>query len=494
MANRLLQKPKLLHNLKKLQYLTRHNNAYPATVTTTTTTVPLIYHDHHHHHQEEVPKIADINDHEKIFSSVSTTALLRASMNLNIAAIPPLVDFGTWLVKSKLMNENKLVKKVVLESVRHTFFEHFCAGEDSHEAVRCIERVNERGLRGMLVFAVEHTSDMKTCEENSKGFLETVEATRRLRFPSKQASSVVVKITAICPMNLLVHVSHLLRWQQKDPSFNLPWKLETLPIFSESSPLYHTLEKPEPLSIEEERQLQSGLDSLSAICEKCIEYNMPLTIDAEDTIVQPAIDYFTYSAAVKYSKGSHPLVYGTIQTYLKDAKDRLYLAAKAADKLGVSMGFKLVRGAYMSSEAKLANSLGFESPIHNTIQDTHACFDGCVDFMLENIANGSHGVILATHNIHSGQSAARKARQLGIKEGNNKLEFAQLYGMSDALSFHLKNEGFLVSKYMPFGPIEKVIPYLIRRAEENRGMLATSTFDRKLMSKELMRRLKASIV
>lgn len=129
---------------------------------------------------------------------------------------------------------------------------------------------------------------------------------------------------------------------------------------------------------------------------------MPLLIDAEDTSLQPAIDYFTYSSAIKHNQDGNPIVYGTVQAYLKDAKERLFMASKAAEKLGVPMGFKLVRGAYMSSETESASSLGYDSPIHNSIDETHACYNDCAGFMLERIANGNDAVVFATHNIDSG--------------------------------------------------------------------------------------------
>lgn len=213
----------------------------------------------------------------------------------------------------------------------------------------------------------------------------------------------MVKITAICPPSLLNRVSDLLRWEYKDNSLHLPWKLKTLPLFSDSSALYHTSTRPDPLTPGEERDLEWAHQRLVKICEKSFEVNVPMLIDAEDTCIQPAIDYFTYSVAIKYlRRGNSPLILNTIQAYLKDAKERLVIAKKAADEMGVPMGFKLVRGAYMSSERRLASSLGVKSPIHDTIQDTHACFNECADFMLQEIANGSGSVVLATHNLKSG--------------------------------------------------------------------------------------------
>ncbi|KAK7394321.1 hypothetical protein VNO78_14844 [Psophocarpus tetragonolobus] len=430
------------------------------------------------------------SDVEKLFSHVTTPALLRSTAVLHATALEPMVDFGTWLMRSNLMHLHPL-RHLILSTVRNTFYHHFCAGEDASSAASSIRSLNHVGLRGMLVYGVEDALDNNACDRNLNGFLRTIHVTRSL--PPSSVSFVIVKITAICPMSLLERISDLLRWQHKDPSFCLPWKQDCFPIFSPSSPLYHTMTRPQPLTPHEETDLQLSIQRFLHLCQKCVQANIPLLVDAEHTTVQPAIDYFTYSSAILHNKGDHPIVFGTIQTYLKDAKERMMLAAQAADTMGIPMGFKLVRGAYMSSEAKLAQSLGYASPIHDTIQDTHKCFNDCSSFMLEKISNGPGGVVLATHNVESGKLAAAKAHEVGIGKVNHKLEFAQLHGMSEALSFGLSNAGFQVSKYMPFGPVETVMPYLLRRAEENRGMLAASGFDRQLMRKELGRRLKATV-
>ncbi|CAO2817193.1 unnamed protein product [Amaranthus hypochondriacus] len=324
---------------------------------------------------------------------------------------------------------------------------------------------------------------------------EAILSQTKIKYPNFMCniSFVIVKISAICPMQLLERMSDLLRWENQNPSFKLPWKQNTLPIFSKSSPLYHTLKKPKPLTQEEEKDLELAHQRLTKLCQRCLDLNVTLTVDAEDTKIQPGIDYLTYNSSIEFNRlGDHkPVVYNTIQAYLKDAKERLFLATNAAEKMGLPIGFKLVRGAYISSERKLANSLGFDSPIHDTIQDTHNCYNECASYMIDKIVDGSFAAVLATHNIDSGQLAAKKAKDLGIGRENERLEFAQLYGMSEALSYGLKNAGFQVSKYLTFGPVEEVIPYLLRRAEENRGMLSSSTLDRQLMGMELKRRMKA---
>ncbi|KAF8012049.1 hypothetical protein BT93_I0239 [Corymbia citriodora subsp. variegata] len=431
-------------------------------------------------------KTIDLDNTERLFAGLPTTKLLRSSAILHAVAVEPTVDVGSWVMRSRLMDVAP-VRGAVLRVVKHTFFEHFCAGEDAEEAVRTVGKLNRTGLRGMLDYAPEDAEDNEACDRNTAEFLRTVESARSL--PPSSVSFIVVKITAICPIDLLGRVSDLLRWQCKDPSFQLPWKRDSFPIFSASSPLYHTPRQPEHLTPQEERDLLLAHQRLQTLCQKCQEANIPLCVDAESTAVQPGIDYFTYAAVITHNK-HEPFVYGTMQAYRKDARERLLLASEEAEKRGVVMGIKLVRGAYMPSERKLADSLGQESPIHNTIQDTHDCYNECASFMLEKITSRSGAVVLATHNVKSGKLAAAKARDLGI--GNQKLEFAQLYGMAESFSFGLRNAGFQVSKYMPFGNVDMVIPYLLRRAEENRGMLSASTLDRQLMRKELWRRLKAA--
>ncbi|CAI9276803.1 unnamed protein product [Lactuca saligna] len=435
--------------------------------------------------------IFDFEDTKGLFSSVTTGKLLRSAANLNLAAVEPVVDMGVWVMKSRLMQVG-LFREIVLGVIKHTSYEHFVAGADTEETGRTVKKLWESGLRGMLDYGLEHAIDNESCDINTQEFIKTVESTQSL--PPSSVSFVVVKITAICPISLLKRVSDLLRWEYKNSSStNLPWKLKTLPIFSESSPFYHTLEKPSPLTPEEEHDLELAHQRLVKICNKSIESKVPVVIDAEDTSIQPGIDYFTYSAAVMYNNGEKPLIFGTIQAYLKDAGERLYATKKAADQMGLPVGFKLVRGAYMSSEAQLANSLNVESPIHNSIIDTHNCYNDCASFMLDEVSNGPGGLILATHNLESGKLAAQKARNLGIGKDSEKLEFASLYGMAEAMTFGLRNAGFGVSKYLPFGPVDQIMPYLLRRAEENKGLLSSSNLDRQLMMKELKRRMKGYV-
>ncbi|KAF3780801.1 putative proline dehydrogenase [Nymphaea thermarum] len=456
-------------------------------------------------HPEVVDRRSDIlglDDPQAVFASVPSSELLRSAFNLYLASCGPLVDVGSWLMASPLMRI-----PVVRRAVKVTVYEHFCAGEGVGEAGKTLTRMWDRGLRGILDYGLEDAEGNEDCDRNLEEFLQTVEMTPSLPPSSRdflvpcafdlatdpdnvgyvgvshrsEVSFACVKITAICPIRLLERVSDLLRWQHRHPSFHLPWKVDCMPILTDSSPLYHTRSAPPPLSDKEEADLQLAHKRLERLASKCSELYLPLLVDAEYTSVQPAIDYFTYSASISFNKRDVPIVFGTIQAYLKDAKERVVKVAEDAERRGIMVGLKLVRGAYISRETKLASSLQADSPIHSCIRDTHECYDSCAAFMLEKVAKGSGSVVLATHNINSGKAAASKAEELGISKRNENLHFAQLKGMADTLSLGLKNAGFQVSKYLPFGPLEKVIPYLLRRAEENKGLLLTSSADRLLI-------------
>ena len=175
-----------------------------------------------------------------------------------------------------------------------------------------------------------------------------------------------------------------------------------IPFLAEESPTYHVSSPPDFLTKEEETDLTLAHERLSTLCKACEQEGLPLLIDAEYSSVQPAIDYIIHVAAAEFNKGARPLIYGTMQAYLKDSFSRLQLAVKGSHERGLSYGVKLVRGAYITREKEMASSLRVPSPIHSNIEGTHRCYDSCATFMLEQAANGDGAVMLATHNMDSG--------------------------------------------------------------------------------------------
>ncbi|CAL4940521.1 unnamed protein product [Urochloa decumbens] len=437
-------------------------------------------------------RVLQFEDTGRLFAGEPTSALVRTLAALQALSVGPLVDAATAALRSPAVAGSALGRA----AARATAYKHFCAGETAGEAAAVVRRLWSGGMGGILDYGIEDAEDGHACDRNAAGFVAAVDVAASL---PPGSASVCIKITALCPIALLEKTSDLLRWQKKHPSFNLPWKAHSFPILSDSSPLYLTSSEPPALTAEEERELVLAHERLLSVCAACAEHGIPLLVDAEYATVQPAIDYFTLVGALAFNGegtagADRPIVHGTVQAYLRDARDRLEAMVRAAERERVRLGLKVVRGAYLARETRLAASLGVPSPIHGSIQDTHDCYNGCAAFLLDRVRRGSASVMLATHNVESGQLAAAHAQELGIPKGDRNLQFAQLMGMADGLSLSLRNAGFQVSKYLPYGPVEQIIPYLIRRAEENRGLLSASSFDRQLLRKELARRVKAAVV
>ncbi|BAF27158.1 proline dehydrogenase 2, mitochondrial [Oryza sativa Japonica Group] len=438
--------------------------------------------------QAQGAQVLEFGDTERLFAGERSTSLVRTLAVLQALSVGPLVDVATAALRSPAVAGSAAGRA----AARATAYQHFCAGETAEEAAAAVRRLWRGGMGGILDYGIEDAEDGPACDRNAAGFLAAIDVAAAL---PPGSASVCIKITALCPVALLEKASDLLRWQQKHPATKLPWKVHGFPVLCVSSPLYLTAAEPPALEAEEERELEMAHGRLLAIGERCAEYDIPLLVDAEYATVQPAIDYFTFAGALAFNGGGRPIVHGTVQAYLRDARDRLEAMARAAQGERVCLALKLVRGAYLAREARLAASLGVPSPVHRSIQDTHDCYNGCAAFLLDRVRRGAAAVTLATHNVESGQLAAARALELGIGGGGDRgLQFAQLMGMADGLSLGLRNAGFQVSKYLPYGPVEQIIPYLIRRAEENRGLLSSSSFDRQLLRKELVRRFKAAML
>ncbi|CAN0086643.1 unnamed protein product [Pylaiella littoralis] len=214
-----------------------------------------------------------------------------------------------------------------------------------------------------------------------------------------------------------------------------------------------------------------------------------LMIDAEQSWLQPAIDNEVYSLQLEFNK-EFPTIFTTYQCYLKDSLQRLEVDLERAARGGYVWAGKLVRGAYMVSERERANEEGYESPVFDTIEETHASYDAAVTLVLEHMARGNRAeVMMATHNQASIQHAIALMQKLGIRRRQDGVSFGQLLGMADNVTFPLGLGGYKAYKYIPYGKVGETIPYLLRRAQENSGMLSEATHERGLLVKEIGRRI-----
>jgi proline dehydrogenase len=248
---------------------------------------------------------------------------------------------------------------------------------------------------------------------------------------------------------------------------------------------------PAALSKEEVAEFKQLLHRLERLASTAAQLNVPLLIDAEQSYYQDAISFLALALMKRFNRSSSPqpiVIYNTYQMYLKRALPSLQDDLQRAEREGFRFGAKLVRGAYMVSEAARAQSLGVPSPIHDTIDHTHAAYNAAVSCMLDHVQAGRAAVVVASHNEDSITMTANQLVTRGMSPSDPRVEFAQLYGMCDHASLALAQKGFRVSKYVPFGPVRDVMPYLIRRMQENRGFVGRTQAERQLMRSELDRR------
>ncbi|CAL1615760.1 unnamed protein product [Knipowitschia caucasica] len=240
---------------------------------------------------------------------------------------------------------------------------------------------------------------------------------------------------------------------------------------------------------EDEKQMQRILQRMDVLAKCAVENGVRLMVDAEQTYLQPAIRRFTLEMQKIYNK-EKPVIFNTYQCYLKDAFQSVAVDMDLSRREGWCFAAKLVRGAYMYQERERAEELGYEDPINPDYESTNRMYHSCLDFVLEEIArNGVANVMVASHNEDTVKHTLRRMNELGLMPRENKVYFGQLLGMCDQISFPLGQAGFPVYKYVPYGPVDEVMPYLSRRAQENRGFMQGAHKERALLWKELIRRV-----
>eukprot|EP00980_Cylindrotheca_fusiformis_P020665 scaffold7703_cov127-Cylindrotheca_fusiformis.AAC.14 len=234
------------------------------------------------------------------------------------------------------------------------------------------------------------------------------------------------------------------------------------------------------------------------LAQKAADVGTRLLIDAEQVRYQPAIDKLVLDLQRIFNSGEHvdrPVIYNTYQCYLKDALERLHEDVKRSELFGFHFGAKLVRGAYMESERELAVKEGFPSPVHDSIEDTHKSYNEAVDFLLKHSSTSDKRVELmcATHNQESIEKAIDAMNRYKIDRKSSTICFAQLYGMYDHLSFNLGRFGYRAYKYLPYGEVNEVMPYLLRRANENSAIVGATASELAMIQGEIGRRMKSKI-
>ncbi|KAL8180576.1 UNVERIFIED_CONTAM: hypothetical protein K2H54_028991 [Gekko kuhli] len=240
---------------------------------------------------------------------------------------------------------------------------------------------------------------------------------------------------------------------------------------------------------EEEMQMKRLLQRMDVLAKKALEVGVRLMVDAEQTYFQPAISRLTLEMQRRFNQ-QRAAIFNTYQCYLKETYDNVTLDVELSRREGWHFGAKLVRGAYMDQERSRAAELGYEDPVNPTYQKTSEMYHRCLDYILEEIKHHRKAnVMVASHNEDTVKFTIRRMAELSIHPSENKISFGQLLGMCDQITFPLGQAGFPVYKYVPYGAVNEVLPYLSRRAQENRGFMTRAKQERHLLWAELKRRM-----
>lgn len=368
--------------------------------------------------------------------------VLFASINKNW-----LVSSGTKLIRFAL--KSGIPIDPLLKS---TLFKQFCGGEDIQDCERTINLLGKYHVGTILDYSVEGEKNEAAFDETEKETIKTIE--RAAKSPEMIPFS-VFKTTGLVQFSLLEKYTSALH----NPEIKLT---ET-----------------------EENDLVKLRQRVDNICKAAFQHQIRIFIDAEETWIQDAIDTIAYEMMEKYNQ-ENVIVYNTYQFYTTLALGKLKYTLELAQERGFKVGAKIVRGAYMEKERARANEKGYINPIQPNKSSTDKAFNEALLFCIEH--KDSIDFCAGTHNEQSSLYLAKLMEQAGIQRGNKGVWFAQLFGMSDHISFNMAKAGYNVAKYVPYGPLKSVMPYLFRRAAENTSVAGQSSRELMLITKEVARR------
>jgi proline dehydrogenase len=395
---------------------------------------------------------------EFAFEYKSDKQLKKARFLFSLMGYPWLVKLGTrltpWAVKSGLP---------VKGLIRNTIFTQFVGGETLQQTASVASRLGEYGVQVILDYGVEGGDDGEAGFDHAKEeFIRVIEyAATQPNIPFMS-----VKVTGFARFALLE-------------------KLDTAMHQKQGSLMKRFLSAVDELGPAEKEEWHRVRHRMMGICEIAAAKKVGVLIDAEESWIQDPVDALTILMMDTFNK-ERCVVYNTIQHYRHDRLQFLIDSHEAAKERGFILGAKLVRGAYMEKERKRAEEMNYPSPIQPDKEASDRDYNNGVRFCMDHLDRIA--LIVASHNEQSNMLAVQLLQEKSLPNNHPHVHFSQLYGMSDNITFNLAHAGCSVSKYLPFGPIEDVIPYLMRRAQENTSVGGQTGRELLLINKELKRR------
>ncbi|XP_054623195.1 hydroxyproline dehydrogenase isoform X1 [Dunckerocampus dactyliophorus] len=417
-------------------------------------------------------------DDPRAFQVKSMGELLRALAIFRFCSFPVLVNNCDKLMS---VARSILGRRLFSSLLRPTVYAQFVAGENEKEISKSMEKMSLLGLRPMLAVPIEEDLGESTGEKRYNDNMEAMLECVRMSHSNSWSKDPMMqlKITALLSPELCVKLTNVISKQ--------PYDLDLLVRAMNGETVnFPGLEEREAV------HFHCSLRRLNRIAEASIN-KVRVLVDAEYTFMNPAMSLVTMAMMKKFNKDG-AWIWNTYQCYLKETRTLLLEALAQSKDEAFCLGVKLVRGAYMDKERKLAVKEGRPDPIQDCWEDTNDNYNGLLEMMLKVIAQdpGNYRIIVATHNEESVRRAAKWVEELGIDKKGGCVCFGQLLGMCDHVSLTLAKEGYAVYKSVPYGSVDDTLPYLVRRAQENRTVLQGIRKERDLLRKEFLRRLRRS--
>jgi proline dehydrogenase len=383
----------------------------------------------------------DFENLEVAFASKSNQDLTRAYWLFRAMGSNFLVQNGPRLLDTALA-----LRLPVLPVIKATIFRHFCGGDDIADCNKTIKALFKSGIGSVLDYSVEGAESESHFEETCREILANINRAKG----EPAIPFCVFKMTGIAAFNILEKASA------------------------------------GTISTEEEQKALSGIrDRVLRICTAAAQNDVRIFIDAEESWIQPAIDALADEMMEKFNR-NRAIVFNTVQLYRTDRYEFSKASHRRAIKKGYKLGLKLVRGAYMEKERERAAQHGYPSPIQPTQETTNRDFDNTLEYCVEHRKDIEF--CAGTHNEESCHLLLRLMALNNIPANDPGIWFSQLLGMSDHISYNLSAAGYNVAKYVPYGPVKSVLPYLIRRAQENTSIAGQTGRELRMISQEKKRR------
>jgi proline dehydrogenase len=381
------------------------------------------------------------NNTKVAFSLKSDTELDRAYFLFKMIANQPLVRIGT-AVTNFALKANLPVEGLI----RATVFDHFCGGISEDDCMQVVDKMFTKGVSSVLDYSVEGKEDEAHFDDAMQMALKIINFAKE----KKSIPFVVFKPTGFGRFEL-----------------------------------YEKLGEGKTLNSDEQSEWNRVVARFDTVCNEAHQKNIALLIDGEESWMQDAADDLVESMMQKYNKDKC-IVFNTLQMYRWDRLDYLKKLHEKSKSEGFFIGMKLVRGAYMEKENNRAEEKNYKSPICVSKEATDKNYDAAALYMMQNL--DKMAIFLGTHNELSSYQMMEMMQNNNVSKNDDRIWFGQLYGMSDNISYNLAENGYNVAKYLPFGPVKDVMPYLIRRAEENTSVAGQTSRELNLLKTERDRR------